>query len=36
MIGFFNNQLLLTPFDQVVKQHGINQELEKLLKMINN
>lgn len=36
MVGYFNNQLLLTPFDQVVKQHVINQELEKLLNMINN
>jgi len=35
MIGVQKNQLCLTPFEQVLKQHTIDQELGMLLNMIN-
>jgi 6-phosphofructokinase 1 len=36
MTGILNNQLSLTPFEQVVKQHQVNDELQELLKMFGN
>ena len=36
MVGILNNQLCLTPFDQVVKQHQVNDELQELLKIFGN
>ena len=36
MAGILNNQLCLTPFEQVVKQHQLNGELQSLLKMFSN
>ena len=36
MVGLLNNQLCLTPFQQVVKQHGINNELQELLKVFSS
>ena len=35
MAGLMNNQLSLTPFEQVVKQHRVSEELEGLMKMLN-
>lgn len=36
MVGILNNQLQLTPFHEVVKQHNINKELRELLKLFSN
>lgn len=36
MVGVLNNQLQLTPFHEVVKQHNINKELRELLKLFSN
>lgn len=36
MVGLLNNQLCLTPFQKVVKQHQINEELQELLKLFSN
>ena len=33
MVGVLDNQLSLTPFEQVVKQHQVNDELQELLKI---
>ena len=33
MIGILNNQLHLTPFNEVVKQHQVNKELHELLEL---
>ena len=33
MIGILNNQLHLTPFSEVVKQHQVNKELHELLEL---
>lgn len=33
MAGIFNNQLHLTPFEEVVKQHQVNNELNELLEL---
>ena len=33
MVGVLNNQLCLTPFGQVVKQHQVNAELDELLNL---
>jgi len=33
MVGVLNNQLHLTPFEEVVKQHQVNDELNELLKL---
>ncbi|WP_435625846.1 ATP-dependent 6-phosphofructokinase [Flagellimonas sp.] len=35
MVGVLNNQLCLTPFGQVVKQHQVNAELDELLNLFN-
>ncbi len=31
MAGFFNNQLILTPFEEAIKQHKMSNELQDLL-----
>lgn len=36
MAGLLNNQLHLTPFEEVVKQHQVNDELQELLELISN
>ena len=36
MVGILNNQLHLTPFEEVVKQHKINDELQDLLKLFSS
>jgi 6-phosphofructokinase 1 len=36
MAGILNNQLHFTPFEEVVKQHQVNEELGKLLKIFSN
>ncbi|UBZ14440.1 6-phosphofructokinase [Flagellimonas sediminis] len=36
MAGILNNQLSLTPFDQVVKEHQVNDELRSLLKIFGS
>ena len=36
MAGVIQNRLSLTPFDQVVKQHRVDEERQGLLKMFNN
>ncbi|HQS06424.1 MAG TPA: 6-phosphofructokinase, partial [Daejeonella sp.] len=36
MVGILNNELVLTPFGQVIKRHQVNQELQKLLKMFGS
>ena len=36
MAGILNNKLTLTPFQQIIKQHRINDELNELLKMFGN
>ena len=33
MVGLLNNELYLTPFEEVVKQHQVNDELQKLLEL---
>ncbi|MAB38873.1 MAG: 6-phosphofructokinase [Aequorivita sp.] len=33
MVGILNNQLHLTPFNEVVKQHQVNKELHELLEL---
>ena len=33
MVGILNNQLHLTPFSEVVKQHQVNKELHELLEL---
>ncbi|MAN29498.1 MULTISPECIES: ATP-dependent 6-phosphofructokinase [Mesonia] len=33
MVGILNNELYLTPFEEVVKQHQVNDELQKLLEL---
>jgi 6-phosphofructokinase 1 len=33
MVGVLNNQLHLTPFEEVVKQHQVNDELQELLEL---
>ncbi|HIB47228.1 MAG TPA: 6-phosphofructokinase [Flavobacteriaceae bacterium] len=33
MVGILNNQLHLTPFNEVVKQHRVNKELHELLEL---
>ncbi|MFC4094742.1 ATP-dependent 6-phosphofructokinase [Euzebyella saccharophila] len=35
MAGILDNQLKFTPFDSVVKQHQVNEELYELLKTLN-
>ena len=35
MVGFLNNQLKLTPFNKVVKQHQIKDELNRLLELFS-
>ena len=35
MVGFLNNQLKLTPFNKVVKQHQVNDELKGLLELFS-
>ncbi|WP_166961670.1 ATP-dependent 6-phosphofructokinase [Yeosuana marina] len=35
MVGFLNNQLNLTPFDEVIKQHQVKEELQELLKLFS-
>jgi 6-phosphofructokinase 1 len=35
MVGILNNQMLLTPFEEVVKQHQISDELRKLLNLFS-
>lgn len=35
MIGILNNQLHITPFEEVVKQHQVNEELQELLKLFS-
>ena len=35
MAGILDNQLKFTPFDSVVKQHQLNEELYGLLKTLN-
>ncbi|QHI36586.1 ATP-dependent 6-phosphofructokinase 1 [Kordia antarctica] len=35
MVGVLNNQLHLTPFEEVVKQHQVNDELKALLKLFS-
>jgi len=35
MVGILNNQLHLTPFEEVVKQHQVNDELQGLLELFN-
>lgn len=36
MAGILNNELTLTPFQQIIKQHRINEELNELLKMFGS
>ena len=36
MAGLLNNQLALTPFQQVVKQHEVNEEIRSLLKLLRD
>ncbi|MCM4158482.1 6-phosphofructokinase [Antarcticibacterium flavum] len=36
MVGILNNQLHLTPFKDVVKQHQVNDELYELLELFGN
>ncbi|SNZ01387.1 ATP-dependent 6-phosphofructokinase [Flagellimonas pacifica] len=36
MAGILNNELCLTPFDQVVKEHQVNDELQNLLKIFGS
>ncbi|MBC29656.1 MAG: 6-phosphofructokinase [Muricauda sp.] len=36
MAGILNNELSLTPFDRVVKEHQVNDELRGLLKIFGN
>ncbi|MBW8242829.1 MULTISPECIES: 6-phosphofructokinase [Flagellimonas] len=36
MAGILNNELSLTPFDRVVKEHQVNDELQGLLKIFGN
>lgn len=36
MVGVLDNQLHFTPFEEVVKQHKINNELMKLLELFSN
>lgn len=36
MAGILNNQLRLTPFNQVVKQHQVNDELQELLRIFGS
>jgi len=33
MVGILNNQLHLTPFEEVVKQHQVDNELYELLEL---
>lgn len=35
MVGVQNNQLHLTPFEEVIKQHQVNDELNKLLELFS-
>ena len=35
MAGIVNNQLCLTPFEHVVKQHELNKELQSLVKIFS-
>ena len=35
MVGVLNNQLHLTPFEEVVKQHQVNEELQELLELFS-
>src|SRR5699024_7599015 len=35
MVGLLNNQLHLTPFKEVVKQHQVNDELQELLELFS-
>ena len=36
MAGILNNELSLTPFDRVVKEHQVNDELRGLLKIFGS
>lgn len=36
MAGLLNNHLALTPFQEVVKQHQVNEEIKELLKLLTN
>lgn len=36
MVGLLNNQMYLTPFQKVVKQHEVNEELQELLKLFSD
>jgi len=36
MAGILNNELTLTPFQQIIKQHRINEEMNELLKMFGS
>lgn len=36
MAGLLNNQLSLTPFQQVVKQHQVNEEVRELLQLLTS
>lgn len=36
MVGVFNNQLHLTPFEEVVKQHQVNKEMQELLELFSS
>tara|TARA_R110000868_G_scaffold83058_4_gene234699 strand:+ start:18696 stop:19664 length:969 start_codon:yes stop_codon:yes gene_type:complete len=35
MVGFLKNRLELTPFEKVVKQHQVNEELQELIKLFS-